>query len=139
MSAQRIEMQLSSTFEELERAVEELQSVIGDLEEDLGHRIVLLASEAITNAMEHGNNWQPDRKTSLSLVIGKSEVELKVTDEGQGIRMPRKEADPLRPENMLNDHGRGLLFMHEYADEVHLADGARTLRLVFYRKSGPGE
>ncbi|MDE2730346.1 MAG: ATP-binding protein [Bacteroidota bacterium] len=133
----RIDMQLSSTFEELERAVKELQSAIGDLEEDLGHRIVLLASEAITNAMEHGNNWQPERKARLSLVVSEHEVELEVADEGQGIRVPRKEADPLRSKNRLKDHGRGLMLMREYADEVHVADGARTLRLVFFRKSGP--
>lgn len=131
-----IELQLSSTFEELERAVDTLQvfvSNLPDTEEELGHRIVLLASEALNNAMEHGNKWQPDKKASLRLAILETSVELEVTDEGPGVRLPKQDADPLLSANLLNDHGRGLLFMREYADEVHVADGASSIRLVFYR------
>ena len=131
-----IDLQLSSTFEELERAVDELQLFVGNLseaEEELGHRIVLLASEALNNAMEHGNKWQPEKKATLRLAVLESRIELEVTDEGPGVRLPKQDADPLLADNLLNDHGRGLLFMQEYADEVHVTDGASSIRLIFYR------
>lgn len=137
MTIRQLELQLSSTFEDLERAVVKLQAFVGDLQgisEELADRIVLLASEAITNAMAHGNNWEPDKTATVSLVVQKDEVQLEVTDEGRGFALPANINEALSPDKRLNDHGRGLLLMHEFADEVHLADGTNRLRLILYRK-----
>ena len=137
MTQQCLEMQLSSTFEELERAVVKLQAFVGDMRgisEELADRIVLLASEAITNAMDHGNKWQPDKVATLCLTIHKDKVQLDVTDEGCGFKLPANITEALTPEKRMNDHGRGLLLMHEFADEVHLLSGTNRLRLVLYRK-----
>ena len=136
MTENQIELRLASTFEEMERGVERLQSFLSQLdkdEEDLSYRIILLASEAITNAMEHGNNWQVEKLATVRLTIGHKLIRLEVADEGGGIRLPGKDEDPLLPENMLNDSGRGVMFMYEYADEVHVNEGDSQLSLVFYR------
>ena len=110
MTENQIELRLASTFEEMERGVERLQSFLSQLdkdEEDLSYRIILLASEAITNAMEHGNNWEAEKQATVRLAIGHKSIKLEVADEGGGIRLPSKDEDPLLPENMLNDSGAG--------------------------------
>lgn len=72
MSQKRLELVLGSTFEELDCAVEALQEFIPtmELDDDLAYRVILLASEALTNAMEHGNQWDESKEATLSLVKG---------------------------------------------------------------------
>ena len=56
-------------------------------------------------------------------------MELVVTDEGGGLHL--SDRDALSEENLLADHGRGLLLMRELADEVYLEEGENTVRLIF--------
>ena len=130
-SKRRLDLQLSSTFAELERAVAVVQAFLEEIraDEELAYRVVLLASEALTNAMKHGNKWQEEKLATLRLVAAERTIELTVTDEGSGLRLPVR--DPLAEENLLDDHGRGLMFMHEMADEVHLTEGSNEVKLVF--------
>ena len=141
MTERVIEMQFPSTFKELERAVEKLQKYMGSLMTDEGliYRVVLLASEALSNAMEHGNKWLPEKIATLRLAVNQHSIELEVADEGNGIRLPGHDGDPLAPENILKDRGRGLMFMSEMADEVHIEEGQSGLRLVFYRQGIPDQ
>ena len=132
MHPKRLDLRLSSTFDELDRAVEALQEFIPslNLEDDLSYRVILLASEALTNALEHGNEWDENKKATLSLIKEKDRVELCVTDEGGGIHWTQR--DPLAESNMLHERGRGQYFMKQMADEVHIEKDGGTLRLVFY-------
>ena len=132
MSQKRLDLELGSTFEELDCAVEALQDFIPTLEldDDLSYRVILLASEALTNAMEHGNQWDEDKDATFSLVKDGNRIDLVVTDEGDGIHWTRR--DPLTEFNRLADHGRGQYFMRTMADEIHVEKNGCRLRLVFY-------
>ena len=70
MSQKKLDLVLGSTFEELDCAVEALQEFIPtmELDDDLAYRVILLASEALTNAMEHGNQWDENKEATLSLI-----------------------------------------------------------------------
>ncbi len=132
MHQKKLELNLSSTFKDLDDAVETLQDFVPtlDLDDDLAYRVILLASEALTNAMEHGNQWNQTKKAILRLVKEENQVELTVTDEGDGIYWTQR--NPLTEANRMADHGRGQYFMQTMADEVHVEDHGRGLRLVFY-------
>ena len=132
MHQKRLDLKLASTFEELDRAVEELQDFVPslDLDDDLSYRVILLASEALTNAIEHGNQWDEKKKATLSLIREGDKIELIVTDEGEGIHWTQR--DPLEEENRLSDHGRGQYFMQKMADEVHIDQESCRLSLVFH-------
>ena len=129
-------LKLASTFANLERAVEEAETFMNGVtdDEDLAYHVVLLTSEAVTNAMEHGNGWDPEKYIILDLTADAERVELSVFDEGGGFELSSV-GDPLHNENMLNGRGRGLYFMEHMADELHLEKKGRLLRLVFYRDS----
>ncbi len=132
MCQKRLDLKLSSTFDELTRAVEALQDFVPslDLDDDLAYRVILLASEALTNAIEHGNQWDEKKEATLSLVKEKGRIELTVTDEGEGIHWTQR--DPLEEKNRLADRGRGQYFMRKMADEVHIDQENCRLSLVFH-------
>ena len=131
-----LHLKLSSTFDNLERAVEEAEAFMGGLtdDDDLAYHVVLLTSEAVTNAMEHGNGWDPDKHIIFDLTADAERIELSVYDEGEGFEFSSI-GDPLHDQNILNGRGRGLYFMEHMADELHLEKKGRLLRLVFYRDS----
>src|SRR5699024_12666372 len=54
-----------------------------------------VVSEAVTNAIIHGYNSEPNHKISLSCVIDEREVELTVTDHGVGIDNIDQAREPL--------------------------------------------
>ena len=131
-----LHLKLASTFANLERAVEEAEAFMGGLTEDddLAYHVVLLTSEAVTNAMEHGNKWDPSKHIIFALTANAERIELSVFDEGDGFEFSSV-GDPLHAENILNGRGRGLYFMEHMADELHLEKKGRLLRLVFYREA----
>ena len=130
-----LHLKLASTFANLERAVEEAEAFMQGLtdDEELSYHVVLLTSEAVTNGMEHGNRWDEDKDIVFELKANATRIELSVLDEGDGFELSSV-ADPLKDENLFEGRGRGLFFMEQMADELHLEQEGRLLRLVFYRQ-----
>ena len=84
-----LHLKLASTFDNLERAVEEAEAFMGGLtdDDDLAYHVVLLTSEAVTNAMEHGNKWDPNKHITFDLTADAERIELSVFDEGDGFEL----------------------------------------------------
>jgi|HubBroStandDraft_6_1064221.scaffolds.fasta_scaffold00190_8 serine/threonine-protein kinase RsbW len=75
--------------------------------------------EAIANAVLHGNKEDPSKQVHLSFRCEPTgELFFVVRDEGPGFD-PDKVPDPLAPENLDAEHGRGILMMRSYMDHVH--------------------
>lgn len=131
-------LKLKSSFEELERIVAEAEAFFQPRvnDEDAVYNLVLLASEAVTNAIEHGNRGDETRSVEVWLKVEGRVAEVTVEDEGEGFR-PENVENPLAPEHLLDDGGRGVFLMGELADEVSWSKGGRsvTLRLNLDRPS----
>lgn len=132
-ASKRLHLRLASHFDNLERVVEETQQFMEDLtdNEDFAYHIVLLTSEAVTNAMEHGNGFDPEKEVEVDLHVFADRIEIAVEDEGSGFDQDAV-PDPLAQEHLLDGRGRGLFLMEEMADEVHFEEGGKQLRLVCY-------
>lgn len=130
----RLHLELASEFEELEVAVEAAQAFADSYieDEDLAYKVVLLTSEAVTNAMEHGNSLDPGKKVRMELQLFPDHIALCVEDEGPGFD-PNAVSDPLAADNLLNDGGRGLFLIEELADEVTYENEGRRIRLRMNR------
>jgi serine/threonine-protein kinase RsbW len=124
----------SSTFESLKEIVEAAQQFALRVftDEDAAHRFVLATSEAVTNAIEHGNASNPDKQVTTAFYVRSDRVEATVTDEGEGFD-PADVDDPLKESHLTRTHGRGVHIMHQAADQVtYEAEGCRV-RMTFFR------
>lgn len=73
-----------------------------------GMRLAL--EEAVANAVKHGIRGDPSRRARVRYHIGVDCVLAEVEDDGPGFD-PRRVPDPLAPENLERECGRGLLLM----------------------------
>ncbi|MFC2086080.1 ATP-binding protein [Bacteroidota bacterium] len=120
---------IASTFDELERAIDFIEDFVNthELNEDLLERMRLVGSEAVTNAIEHGNQLDESKMVTFSIRLVDSYVEMRVSDEGPGFVISEI-PDPLASENLLAEGGRGVYFIFEFSDEVVFEqDGAVLL------------
>lgn len=97
---------------------------------ELADSIMLLLSEAATNAIIHGNKCQFQKKVYLEAYISNNEIIVTITDEGDGFN-PKDVPDPLAEHNLLKTSGRGLYLMKEYADDVKYNEKGNQLVLTF--------
>ncbi|MGQ9480648.1 ATP-binding protein [Chloroflexus sp.] len=92
--------------------------------------------EACTNAIEHGNQADPQRKVRVVCTIDEQHLSIEVCDEGTDPPvLPKKPVEwPICPSTSFR--GRGLMLMAALADEVTVVPDALTgtcVRLIFYR------
>lgn len=101
------------------------------LDEDLYGNIMIAVTEAVNNAIKHGNKSNSEKNVTLTLTLTESEIKFKVEDQGPGFdhhNLP----DPTAPENLEKPSGRGIFLMKHLADEVSFHDNGRVVELSFY-------
>ena len=81
-SAEHLHVVCSSEFEHLDRIVDETEAFVGKLitDPEFSYKIVLLVSEAATNAIEHGNGLDASKKVKLDVKVTKTKVTITVED-----------------------------------------------------------
>jgi len=82
--------------------------------------------ESLSNAIKHGNRYDPMRRVFVSCRLTKQEIEISVRDEGSGFD-PSKVPDPTLPENLHFPTGRGLKLITGFMDYVSFRDGGREI------------
>ncbi len=135
-------MAVGSRFENIEL----VQVVIAEsltrlqLADEVSEDIALAVREAVANAIKHGNRQDPDKRVEVEVRLDGAEVEIRVTDEGEGFN-PQGVRDPLANENLLRPGGRGILFMKEFMDDIDYTflDQGGTVVTLRKRLSGSGE
>ena len=121
MTANRVSYTLDSTLDsvnKVEHTAEELAAKIGFSEDDR-HRIAMAVREAAVNAVLHGNAYDPNKKMMVSFENTGQSLVIKVSDQGKGLD-PASVPDPLAPENLLKQSGRGIFLINSFMDEVRI-------------------
>lgn len=120
----------------MDQVIDTTQEFIGrhEPDEDRAYTILLLASEAITNAIEHGNALDESKTVLVDMWARNGHVEIWVEDEGPGF--VRKEVpDPLAREHLLDEGGRGIFLIEQLADEVRYELDGRRIGMLFKRSN----
>lgn len=87
------------------------------LDDGTMYRLLVAATEAVNNAILHGNASDPRKRVHLCLRTTKHTLILRVSDEGQGFdagSLP----NPLDEKNLMKEHGRGVFLIRSLMDEV---------------------
>lgn len=90
------------------------------------NRVYLGLSEAVSNSIVHGNSLDQEKRVYIQANIFENEISLKISDEGGGFSAEVL-SDPLVPENIRKESGRGILLMRNIADELEFLDGGKEV------------
>jgi serine/threonine-protein kinase RsbW len=101
------------------------------LDDDIYGNIMIAVTEAVNNAINHGNSGDKSKNVLLSLFFEDSLIKFVVKDEGTGFNYSNL-PDPTSPENIEKTGGRGIFLMKHLSDEVEFKDQGRIVELSFY-------
>ena len=127
-----VTMQLNSQPESLsavEKIVEDIKNKFNVSEDSYGNMLVAL-TEAVSNAIYHGNQLNPNKKINLSYQYADGSLSFTIADQGTGFdfyNLP----DPTAPENLEKECGRGIFLMKHLSDQVIFSEDGRVVELFF--------
>jgi len=103
--------------------------------EDERDDIAISVTEAVNNAIVHGNKADPHKRVIIELSQTDDELRVSVRDEGKGFN-PAKVEDPTKPENLMKPYGRGIHIIRQLMDDVQvdLLKGGCRVTMVKRRK-----
>ncbi|MCK4384907.1 MAG: ATP-binding protein [candidate division Zixibacteria bacterium] len=91
--------------------------------------IAISVTEAVTNAVVHGNKNDLKKKVRLKLKADSSRLEITVEDEGDGFD-PGSILSPLDERNVLKEVGRGIFILKSLMDKVDFIVGPQKGTIV---------
>jgi len=101
------------------------------LNEDIYGNIMIAVTEAVNNAIRHGNKGDSAKNVSLTLSLEEGMIKFRIEDEGPGFNY-HDLPDPTAPENIEKPGGRGIFLMKHLADEVDFSQRGKVVELSFY-------
>lgn len=119
MNATRVSYTLDSTLESVnkaEHAAHDLALRFGFDAEEVD-RIAMAVREATINAVLHGNQYDSQKHVTLAMEAANDTLTVSIRDEGRGLDA-NNVPDPLAPENLLKQSGRGIFLIRAFMDEV---------------------
>jgi serine/threonine-protein kinase RsbW len=101
------------------------------LDDDIYGNIMIAVTEAVNNAIRHGNKDNSSKNVFISLSLEDGMIKFKIQDEGIGFDF-HKLPDPTAPENISKPGGRGIFLMKNLSDEVDFKENGKVVELSFY-------
>jgi len=113
----------------VERLIEDVCQVYG-VNEDCYGNMLIAVTEAVNNAIHHGNQDNPEKVVKIGFESDNSKLVFSITDEGQGfnhLTLP----DPTDPANLDKVSGRGVFLMQNLADSIEFEQNGKRVLLSF--------
>jgi len=132
MSKQHQILSLKSDPKNVSRVEPFVESVFKEyqLSPEIYGNILISLTEAVTNAIMHGNKNDISKLVRVQTRKLKSQMAFLVSDEGIGFDFETL-PDPTAPENLLKIGGRGVFLMQQLSDDVVFHDDGRTIEIKF--------
>jgi len=110
---------ISSERSSIENAVNLAERVAADMKliDEESDSLAISVSEAVANAIIHGNKFDKNKKVKISIFVKNNRVTVKVKDQGSGFD-PEKLNNPIDPENISKEFGRGVFILRNLMDKV---------------------
>jgi serine/threonine-protein kinase RsbW len=113
----------------VEKMVEDVCELYNINEDNYGNILVAL-TEAVNNAIYHGNQADPKKLIDISFRSKKEAISFIIKDQGTGFdhtQLP----DPTDPEHIDQPNGRGVFLMRNLADKVEFEEKGSKVVLTF--------
>lgn len=127
------------------RSTEEMEGVLTNLLQALSHAgysgpetfgVRLALEEAIVNAIKHGHQYDLSKQVEVRYQLSDDCLLAEIEDQGPGFD-PENVPDPLAPENLERDSGRGLHLMRCYMTWVRYNQTGNCVTMCKRRASEP--
>lgn len=93
--------------------------------------ILIALTEAVNNAIEHGNKKDPSKKVTVLFESKAEGLSFTVCDEGFGFD-PNAVPDPTDLKNNPENYkGRGIFLIKHLSDKINFKDGGRKTEIIF--------
>lgn len=119
---------------EVESLIDKVSDELG-LNEDHYGNMLIAVTEAVNNAIIHGNKYSDDKKVKVEVVKEPSSIVFVISDEGDGfdyLNLP----DPTAPENLEKPDGRGIFLMKNLSDGVQFESNGSKVSITFVTRNG---
>ncbi|MFZ5981480.1 MAG: ATP-binding protein [Candidatus Zixiibacteriota bacterium] len=109
------------------------------LSKELWHRVMLVLSEAFTNAYLHGNQKDPGTNIIVAIKVNEREISVDIIDEGVGGGGSIDNINNRQPSTPSMEGGRGIDLIRHYADFVEFTADEKggfkvSVKLMLERK-----
>ncbi|NLT68950.1 MAG: ATP-binding protein [Acidobacteria bacterium] len=134
ITANEIDVIISSALDNLD-LIQTLTDCITDImsfDEDSAHWIGMSVREMVTNAIQHGNKLDINKKVDICFEVAPDQLSISIRDQGSGFR-DSDVPNPLDPDNLLKPSGRGIFYVRTFMDEVEfrsLSQGGMEVHMV---------
>ena len=92
--------------------------------------ILITLSEAVNNAISHGNGNVFEKNTLVISSLDKRKLVFTITDQGNGFDFSQL-PDPTSPENIEKPQGRGIFLMNHLSDGVCFEEPGNKVEITF--------
>ena len=142
MTVKQVSYTFESTLETINHAEEQatkIATAAGFSEDDV-MSIAMAVREAAVNAVLHGNAYDPGKKVTLAFEQGEDGLTIVVRDQGKGVDVDSI-PDPLAPENLMKQSGRGIFLMRSLMDEVQIqaSEAGTEVKLIKHFHGDAGD
>ncbi len=120
---------LSDNIRLVERLIEDVCEVFNVNEDSYGN-ILIAVTEAVNNAIYHGNQGDPQKQIKIGFESSEKKIQFSVADEGNGFDFENL-PDPTDPLNIDKLNGRGVFLMKNLADKVEFNKNGQEVLLTF--------
>ncbi|TAF66929.1 MAG: ATP-binding protein [Cytophagales bacterium] len=101
------------------------------IDDDIYGNIMIAITEAVNNAIKHGNKEEKGKNVQLSVIFNDKSLRFLIEDEGKGFDY-KNLADPTAPANINKPGGRGIFLIKHLSDEVNFSKNGSLVEIVFY-------
>lgn len=116
--------------------IPEVESLIDNVCEDLSlnedyyGNILIAVTEAVNNAIIHGNSSEVNKLVKIYVEQKNNAVVFSIQDEGLGFDFENL-PDPTAPENLEKPDGRGIFLMKNLSDDVAFDSNGSKVSITF--------
>jgi serine/threonine-protein kinase RsbW len=127
-------IQFESSIENLEKVEAVTARISKELlfsESDVDD-ISISITELFNNAIHHGNQNNFKKKIHVTYDVTPSAIRVSVRDEGKGFSLQDLK-NPLAPENLLAESGRGIYLVKELMDKVEINTSSNGTEIIIHK------
>lgn len=113
----------------VERLVDDVCQIY-NVSDDCYGNILIAVTEAVNNAINHGNQNNPEKIVQIGFETDNKQLIFHIKDEGPGFDYQNL-PDPTDPANLDKINGRGVFLMKHLADKLEFRENGKEVSLAF--------